>query len=76
MKKCSKCSRNKDTSEFGRYERCKDGLRYECNNCRKIYRLNNKDLLKVSRKQDHLKHREERIKKMKEYNRRVKNERM
>lgn len=66
-KTCSKCAKTKDQKEFSRYERIKDGFRYECKSCQKLYRDNNVDKIREIKRLDHLKHRDERLRKMKEY---------
>jgi len=42
MKRCNKCNKLKSLQEFHKHSTAKDGLRYECKNCRKerdrIYR--------------------------------------
>jgi phage host-nuclease inhibitor protein Gam len=40
---CSKCSQFVLLSSFGKSSGTKDGLRYECNSCRKKYNLENRD---------------------------------
>lgn len=42
MKKCSKCLYEKPPSDFGLSKSTKDGLRYECKECRKKYNAENK----------------------------------
>lgn len=49
-KKCSKCGGIKDTSEFNKRNGTKDGLRYECNECRKQYRTANKEKIAACKK--------------------------
>ena len=47
MKKCSACNITKEKDCFGKSKRSKDGLKYQCNECRskyaKEYRLKNKE---------------------------------
>ncbi len=38
MKRCSKCKRRKHKSKFGKDRRTKDGLRYQCKDCQRVYR--------------------------------------
>ena len=38
-KQCCKCKNRKNTNEFGKLTASKDGLRYDCNDCRKEYRI-------------------------------------
>lgn len=49
MKTCFICKKNKDLEEFGKLSSSKDGLRYDCKNCRKEYRKNN--ILVIQKKQ-------------------------
>lgn len=50
MKKCCKCKEEKELVMFGKLKASPDGLRYDCNECRKKYRQENKDKIKL--KQD------------------------
>lgn len=43
MKICTKCLVSQQPNEFGAASNGRDGLRYECNQCRKFYRVANKD---------------------------------
>lgn len=49
MKFCLKCKKEKESSEFNKSKRSKDGLTTYCRNCYKDYYLNNRDrvLLRV-----------------------------
>ena len=44
-KQCCKCKEIKNFSNFGKLTSSKDGLRYDCNDCRKLYRKNNKETI-------------------------------
>ena len=46
MKKCTKCNKIKDLSEYSKNSSYKDGLQYKCKFCCKEYYQKNKDLLK------------------------------
>jgi transposase-like protein len=50
MKTCYKCNINKILEEFGKLSSSKDGLRYECNSCRKEYREKNKLVIQQKQK--------------------------
>jgi hypothetical protein len=43
MKKCCKCNRELPASDFGKLRSSKDGLRYDCNHCRRAYRIKSKE---------------------------------
>ncbi len=49
MKKCCKCKEIKEFECFGKLKNAVDGLRYDCNDCRKQYREENK--VKIAEKQ-------------------------
>jgi len=51
MKKCSKCKSEKDRSSFGKRSNVSDGLRSECNECRKKYIILNKKKIAKYKKQ-------------------------
>lgn len=83
MKKCSKCSIEKELVCFSKNKRSKDGLRCDCKDCRKetirIYRENNKDKIKEKQKKflednpDYFrKYAEENKENLKEYKRKYK----
>ena len=36
MKECSKCGKTKNTTEFSKCNRNKDGLQYHCRQCNKV----------------------------------------
>lgn len=42
-KTCCKCQLSQSLSEFGKLKSSKDGLRYDCRSCRKLYRAQNKE---------------------------------
>lgn len=44
---CCKCKKNQDLSLFGKLKSSKDGLRYDCNICRKKYREDNKESIQI-----------------------------
>ena len=79
-KKCTKCGKVKDTSEFHKNSRNKDGLRYDCKQCRhehnivsreiiskqnKEYRKKNRKSLSIRRKKDYQLHKEKVLKREK-----------
>lgn len=60
---CGVCKIDKPKNEFGPCKQRKDGLRFECFECRKRnYYVNHEKMLE-QKKQDHLKHKQERNKK-------------
>jgi len=61
MKVCSKCGIEKDDSEFGKLKKSKDGLRYNCKQCRNEYRKNNSDILKLKSKKWYYENKEKAI---------------
>lgn len=50
MKRCCKCKQELATSSFGKLKSSKDGLRYDCNECRKAYRQQAKEHIKQKNK--------------------------
>ena len=42
-KTCTKCNEAKSLDQFSKHKNNKDGLQYNCNACKKSYRLANKD---------------------------------
>jgi len=46
LKKCNKCGIEKEREEFHKSVVNKDGLRFECKDCRKQYRLEHKEEIK------------------------------
>lgn len=51
QKICCKCKGCKNINEFGKLKSSKDGLRYDCNDCRKIYSKENKEYIKIKNKE-------------------------
>lgn len=47
MKTCCKCKNEKSSTDFGNLKSSPDGLRYDCNQCRKEYRIQNKESIKT-----------------------------
>jgi hypothetical protein len=41
-KKCTKCNKEKDLSDFANCKSNKDGLQYQCRKCRTAYKLKNR----------------------------------
>ena len=50
MKLCSKCKIEKEFECFGKSKCTKDGYRYECKSCRKIYNIQNKNKIREYKK--------------------------
>ena len=46
MKQCCKCKNEKQVTDFGKLKSSVDGLRYDCNDCRKEYREKNRLIIK------------------------------
>ncbi len=46
LKKCSSCKKVKSYSEFSKHCSNKDGLQYKCKACVKVYREDNRDMIK------------------------------
>jgi len=74
MKKCSKCGEIKDESCFSKCKKAKDGLSYQCKECRKIYYKNNKINLAKKKKIYRKNKKEEIAKKQKIYRKNKKEE--
>ena len=51
MKICCKCKNEKKIEDFGKLSSSKDGLRYDCNSCRKEYRENHKIIIQQKQKE-------------------------
>ena len=51
MKKCYKCKVDRNLEDFGKLSCSKDGLRYDCNSCRKEYRESNKLFIQEKQKE-------------------------
>jgi hypothetical protein len=66
MKKCSKCKQIKELTEFSKQKNKKDGYRYHCNDCIRIYAQTRKEIVKQKRKQRQLDNPDEFNKKQKE----------
>ena len=81
-KKCTKCGKVKSVNEFNKRKKSKDGLRHECNQCRrqyqidnreqiseyrKIYRENNKEIIAIKKKQRYQLNKATLLKKCKQY---------
>lgn len=58
-KKCSKCGKIKELSEFNKNRTTKDGFSGVCKHCRKLYRLKNKDYIINYRKNNNIKHKKQ-----------------
>jgi len=52
MKVCTKCKVEKEFAEFGRLTASKDGFRHSCKECRKQYRIDNKQQIKQYKKEN------------------------
>jgi hypothetical protein len=50
MKTCCKCKKEQPNENFGKLKSSKDGLRYDCKDCRKEYRNLNKEHIKTKNK--------------------------
>jgi len=46
FKMCCACKNEQPICNFGKLKTSKDGYRYDCKNCRKNYRIKNKELIK------------------------------
>lgn len=51
MKKCYKCLILKDVSSFDKLSKSKDGLRFDCKECRRLYQLEKKEQISSYQKQ-------------------------
>ncbi len=72
LKTCCKCKLELDICMFGKLKSSKDGLRYDCKNCRKNYRELNKEIINNNSKDYYKKNKEilnEKNKKYREINR-------
>jgi hypothetical protein len=49
-KKCSKCNEVKHVSNFDKKLSCSSGIRSECKDCRRLYRIDNKEKIKQQQK--------------------------
>lgn len=67
MKTCYKCKIEQPETSFGKLKSSKDGLRYDCSDCRKKYRAENAELIKIKQKQYYDENRDELLEKNKLY---------
>lgn len=67
MKICCKCKIDKDLEAFGKLSSSKDGLRYDCNICRKEYRETNKLIIQKKQKEYYENNKESLLEKNKQY---------
>jgi|AntRauTorckE6833_2_1112554.scaffolds.fasta_scaffold08081_5 hypothetical protein len=67
MKRCSKCKSNKKITEFNKYSRSKDGLKYSCRSCEKVYRELNIEKIRSKDRENYRLNREEILEKSKLY---------
>jgi len=66
-KRCYKCKENKPTTCFGKLSSSSDKLRYDCNDCRKIERRENKEHIKLKNAKYYSSNKETVLLKNKEY---------
>lgn len=66
-KRCSKCNLDKPKTEFAKRSKSKDGLRYRCFDCEKMYRVENKDRIQARRKLYYTSNKESILAKCKDY---------
>ena len=66
-KTCCKCKTLLDISNFGKLKSSPDGLRYDCKNCRKDYRKQNRDKINKKLKKYYQDNKEKLLKQNKEY---------
>lgn len=69
MKRCSTCGETKPTSEFGKRASARDGLRSQCNSCRRNYRLANADQINAQSAAHYAANREQRKTQVADYKR-------
>jgi len=55
---CTKCKQEKSVNEFYKRKASKDGLHLKCKSCVKHYALENKDYIKIRRRQHYIDHKE------------------
>jgi len=65
MKRCCCCKEEKSSSLFGKLSSSKDGLRYDCSDCRKEYKISIKEHVKQKNKSYYFDNKENLIKKIK-----------
>jgi len=66
-KTCCKCKIEQQICNFGKLKSNKDGYRYDCKNCRKEYRENNKISIKQKQDKYYVENKDTLLKKHKEY---------
>lgn len=66
-KSCCKCKLELDLTNFGTLKTSKDGYRYDCKNCRKDYRDNNKEIIKIKQNEYYNQNKETLLEKNKKY---------
>jgi hypothetical protein len=67
FKKCCKCKIEKSIECFGKLKSSKDNLRYDCNDCRKLYRMNNREQINKKLASYYISNKEKLLKRNKEY---------
>jgi len=67
MKKCKKCNKDKELTNFSKDSRSKDGLQSKCISCNKAYYLENKKSISLKNKTRHLKNKIHNNNRSKEY---------
>jgi transposase-like protein len=67
-KKCCKCKIVKPIYSFGKLQASKDGHRYDCKDCRKNYREENKEVINLKLKEYYEKNKDTHLEKSKIYN--------
>jgi hypothetical protein len=73
---CTKCLKRKTLDHFCKARRNKDGLYFWCNDCRKQYRIDNKEKIKEGNRKSYLKYHEKRLKARQKYNKEHREERI
>ena len=66
-KKCSKCGRELPVECFGKNKNSKDGLTYQCKECRHQYYSSNSDVIKQHRKEFYNDNKKKELERQKEY---------
>lgn len=67
MKKCYICKVEKEINNFGKLKSAPDGHRYDCKDCRKVYREQNKEHIKKKQDEYYENNKENLLAKSKEY---------
>lgn len=67
FKICSRCNIELAISNFGKLKNSKDGYRYDCKGCRKQYRINNQNEIKITQSNYYKNNKTSLLKKSKEY---------